>query len=202
LWSSSWQCDRCGDVHPFTIAPVANSQTLAHAIDVAKVPVWVPRPLPVGWVVSGIGWAGDERTGARAVAIACTGPNPLGGPADLVVVAEEPGVGLGARLAGLEGTDPGLLDGPPAAHLEAANHLSALWALPSVPDRAAFAGEARGVWLWVVFWPERASVLLMEHLMLADQRDGVFSDIGLVFGAPSPYLSATKAAVAAPVSER
>lgn len=44
--------------------------------------------------------AGDERTGARATAVALAGPSPLGGPADLVLVAEEPGVGLGARLAG------------------------------------------------------------------------------------------------------
>ena len=62
-------------------------------------PLWCPWPLPPGWTLTGVAWAGDDRTGVRATAVACSGPAPLGGgPADLVFVAEEPGVGLGTRL--------------------------------------------------------------------------------------------------------
>ena len=63
LWSSSWQCERHGDVLPFHTAPVSSEAVLLNLAEAARVPVWVPRPLPVGWVVSGIAWAGDERSG-------------------------------------------------------------------------------------------------------------------------------------------
>ena len=188
LWSSSWRCEQHGDVHPFHTVAAASEAALVHLAEAAEVPLWVPRPLPVGWVVSGIAWAGDERSGARATAVACSGPSPVGGPGDLVIVAEEPGIGLGARLAGLSGTDPVPGDGPPDFKVTAAHHPTALWAQPSPDDRSAFVGEAKTVWLEVVFWPARASLLLLEHLVLADVRDGVYADVDLVFGAPSPYL--------------
>ncbi len=189
LWSSSWECEKHGSVLPFHFAAVTSEAALAHLAEAARVPVWVPRPLPVGWVVSGIAWAGDERTGARATAVACTGPSPVGGPGDLVVVAEEPGVGLGARLAGLEGPDPAVSPGPPDFKVTAANHPTALWAQATGTDRSAFVGEAKAVWLEMVFWPARASLLLLEHVVLADVREGVYADVDLVFGAPSPYLT-------------
>jgi hypothetical protein len=188
LWSSSWQCEHHGDVLPYYTAPVTSEAALTHLAESARVPVWVPRPLPVGWVVTGMAWAGDERTGARATAVACSGPSPVGGPGDLVLVAEEPGIGLGARLAGLDATDPSCDDGPPDFKLTAAHHPTALWSQVSPPDRSAFAGEARAVWLEAIFWPARASLLLLEHLVLADARDGLYADVDLVFGAPSPYL--------------
>src|SRR3954468_9807075 len=122
LWSSSWQCEQHGDVLPFYVAPVASEAALIHLAEAARVPVWVPRPLPVGWVVSGIAWAGDERSGARATAVACTGPRPVGGPGHVGGGAEDPGVGWGARLAGLEGPDPTVSPGPPDFKVTAANH--------------------------------------------------------------------------------
>ena len=40
-------------------------------------------------------------------ALACSGPTPFSdGPADVLLIAEEPGVGLGAHFAGLAGPDP------------------------------------------------------------------------------------------------
>ena len=72
LWSSSWRCEQHGDVLPFHAVRVASEAALMRLTEVAKVPVWIPRPLPVGWVVSGMAWAGDERTGARATAVACS----------------------------------------------------------------------------------------------------------------------------------
>lgn len=193
LWSSAWRCERHGEVLPFHSAGMASETALHHLAEAARVPVWVPRPLPVGWVVTGLAWAGDERTGARATAVACSGPSPVGGPGDLVIVAEEPGVGLGARLAGLVGSDPECSDGQPDFKITAAHHPTPLWAQQTPSDRSAFAGEARAVWLETVFWPARASLLLLEHLQLADARDGLSAGIDLVFGAPSPYLTRARA---------
>ena len=83
------------------------SEHLRQVAAQSAVPIWVPWPLPAGWLVTGLAWAGDDPGRLRAVAVACTGPNPLGGTGDMVLVAEEPGVGLGARYAGIPGPDPG-----------------------------------------------------------------------------------------------
>ena len=32
------------------------------------------------------------------------------------------------------------------------------------PGRAVFAGEVKGLWLWVVLWPDTAGTLLVEPL--------------------------------------
>ena len=37
-------------------------------------PLWCPWPLPTGWTVTGVGWVGDDRSGVRATAVACSGP--------------------------------------------------------------------------------------------------------------------------------
>jgi hypothetical protein len=55
------------------------------------------------------------------------------------------------------------------------------------PDRAAFAGEMAGNWLWVVLWPDTAGVLLVETLPLRDLRDPG-QNLDLPFGAASPRL--------------
>ena len=101
VWSSAWRCDWHGEVHPLLPAFSPSREGLDGLLrtlrpGTAGVPAWLPWPLPVGWLVTGFAGAGDERTGVRACAVALSGPNPLGGPADMVVVAEEPGVGLGA----------------------------------------------------------------------------------------------------------
>ena len=123
----------------------------------AAVPVMTPWPLPDGWLVTGFAAAGDERSGTRAAAVALSGPNPVGGPAEMLLISEELGVGLGAHCAGLEGPDPGR-DFPscqPQAQLEYGNHEFPLWHVDA-PDRAAFAGEVLGNWLWVLLWPDTA----------------------------------------------
>jgi hypothetical protein len=157
----------------------------------AAVPVWLPWPLPAGWLVTGFAGAGDERVGARACVVALSGPNPVGGPGDLLVVAEEPGVGLGARLAGLDGPDPGenFAVESPYTTFQYGGHEFPLW-LVRAPDRAVFAGEAMGNWLWAVLWPDTAGVLLVETLTLRDLRDPG-QDLDLPFGATSPRLPKT-----------
>ena len=159
-------------------------------------PVWVPWPLPHGWLVTGFCGAGDERTGSRGTAVALSGPNPVGGPADLLVIAEEPGVGLGAGLAGLKGLDPGsgFASGVPHATVRVGGHEACLWLVApgecAGPDGcAAFAGEVGGGWVWIVFWPDSAGVMLVESLALRDLRDAE-QRWALPFGALSTRLPA------------
>jgi hypothetical protein len=145
-------------------------------------------------VVSGFACAGDDRDGARAVVTCLNGPSPLGGAAELMLVSEEPGIGLGARHAGLCGPDPGdgFGAGPPDAKLEAAGHPTALWSLSTTQDCAAFVGEAKALWLWALVWPAAAGVLLYDALDLVDLRDG-YVEAELAFGSVSPRLAAVPA---------
>jgi hypothetical protein len=114
----------------------------------------------------------------------------------MVLVAEEPGVGLGARFAGLANSDPGDLGGStPHNKVEAAGHPAPLWTVPGVADRAAFVGEARGMWLWLVLWPTEAGVLLVGDVALADARDfGPAAYEFLGYGALSPRMTAAPVA--------
>jgi len=190
-WSSAWRCDLHGEVHPLRPAYRPSREGLDGLLRTAGVPVWLPWPLPAGWLVAGFAGAGDERTGVRACAVALTGPNPVGGPADMVVVAEEPGVGLGAALAGLDSVDPGagFATSLPVATASFGKHDFPLWQVGS-PDRAVFAGEIKGQWLWLVLWPETAGVLLIEPIGLRDMRDPG-QDLDLPYGAASARLPAS-----------
>ena len=190
LWSSAWLCDGHGAVHPLQPVVQPTADVLHHAATTAAVPLWLPWPLPKGWLVTGLAYAGDDRTGARATAVACAGPAPLGGVCDLVVVAEEPGVGLGARYAGLAGLDAGAIpdDRAPDAKIHAAGHPTAVWSLPGAVDRAVYVGEARGCWLWAVLWPESAGFLLIDEFVLTDLRDAGL-ELDVPFGALSPRLT-------------
>lgn len=227
LMHSDWRCADCGPVPPLHVAEHIGPEIVASVVaritapastgaapaatstggtgpsgadGRAPVPLWCPWPLPVGWTMTGVGWAGDDRTGVLATAVACSGPSPLGdGPADLLFVAEEPGVGLGMRFAGIPGPDPGALladrlDDPGPGHAEHVAHAkitaggrpTPLWSVKSPTDRSAYVGEARGMWLYAVIWPSSAGCLLAEEVVLHDLID--WSPPELVYGAPSPYL--------------
>ncbi|MDT7570682.1 MAG: hypothetical protein QOE05_856 [Actinomycetota bacterium] len=189
--TSSWDCERHGAVHPLHVVARPAVEALHKVSRSSGVPVWAPLPLLPGWTLTGIATAGDERSAAKATVVALSGPSPLGGPADLLVIAEEPGVGVGARFAGLDEIDPGLtVVGPPDAKVEAAGHPTALWRSPSADDRAAFVGEAMGVWLWAVLWPPAAELVLLEHVVLHDLREVAHASVDLPVGAPSPRLHA------------
>ena len=171
--------------------------TSAWLADLAKraaVPVWMPWPLPLGWLLSGEAEASTPRQTPVATVVACSGPNPAPrGPgehaAELLLVAEAPGVGLGAHLAGLADVDPGeaIATGAPHAKVRALGQRTPLWHVDGPDDRAAFVGESRGVWLWLVLWPASAAVLLLEPLDLVDVRDGGPA-LHAPTGAPSPRL--------------
>jgi hypothetical protein len=177
-------------VAPYTVLQHTGPDAVDHVVRRSGVPVWLAGGLPYGWVCSGFGYAGDDRAMARATVTCMSGPSPLGGPADLMVVAEEPGVGLGARHAGLTEADPGdgFGAGAPHAKVIAADHPTAMWNVAGADDRAVFVGEAKGLWLWTVVWPETAGVLMYDGISLVDLRDGA-SEPDIDHGSPSPRLS-------------
>lgn len=178
IWSNAWRCDLHGDIEPVAPLGLPTRERLDRELGAngtaADVPYWLPWPLPTGWLATGVTHAGDERHGARASLVCCSGPNPVGGPADLVLVAEEPGVGLGAHWAGLPGPDPGELMATatgPHAKIHAAGHPTALWCVDGGADRAVYVGEALGRWLWLILWPASAGALVADHVTLVDLRD-------------------------------
>jgi hypothetical protein len=197
LMHTEWRCDTDGTIVPLHVPVHISSEILDATRDQVRthggsVPMWCPWPLLPGWTVTGAGWVGDERQGVRGSVIACSGPAPLqGGPADLLLVAEEPGVGLGTRFAGIPGPDPGpFLEGElgSSAHakVRTAGWPTPLWAVKSGADRCAYVGESRGLWLYLVAWPASAGYLFAEDLTLVDLVDTLPGQ--LVYGAPSPYL--------------
>lgn len=187
--SPGWRCQQHGEVLPLWPALRPDPEGVAALVRDAVVPAWLPWPLPVGWLVSGFAGAGDRASRTRACVVALNGPNPVGGLADLLLVSEEPGVGLGAGLAGLSGTDPGagFASGPPHAYVRFGHHEFPLWHVDSPTDRAVYAGEVLGNWLWLVLWPSSAGVLVVEVLSLRDLRDPG-QDLDLPFGALSSRL--------------
>ncbi|MEU6463909.1 DUF6758 family protein [Streptomyces sp. NPDC046976] len=192
LFADTWQCDAHGAVFPLQPVIPPSVEALGAVAKRTHVPLWMPWPLPVGWLFTGAAYAGDDRSGGRATAVACSGPGPLGGPGELILVAEEMGVGLGARYAGIDGPDPGPymnVEKPPQAKVLAAGRPTPLWHVYRTPDdRAVFAGEALGMWLWAVLWPEQAGLLLYDELVLTDLRDAG-AELDLVpCGALSPRL--------------
>ena len=187
-WCSSWHCDQHGEVHPLRQVSSLSAEGLAGLLRHAAVPFWLPWPLPPGWLVTGFAAAGDDRSGVRACVVALSGPNPVGGPGEMLLVSEEIGVGLGARCAGLDGPDPGegFAAGAPHAQVGFGHHEFPLWHVDA-PGCAAFAGEVMGSWLWILLFPDTAGTLLVEPLELRDLRDPG-QDMDLPFGARSPRL--------------
>jgi hypothetical protein len=165
-----WTCPTHGEVEPLHPPVPAEEHHLWDVASSSAVPVWLPLPPPLGWSLSGV-----RRTGgtgpARAVALSYAGPGLANRLAEMVVVAEEPGVGLGAAYAGLDATDPGpeLLDRPRDTSVVADGHETALWSLP-VLDRSVYVGEALGCWLWVITWPVTEWMVVHDRLVLHDLR--------------------------------
>jgi hypothetical protein len=186
--STAWHCNLHGAVFPLRTGYTPDQAGLQGLLLDASVPVWLPWPLPDGWLVTGFAGAGDGRSGSRACVVALSGPDPVGGLGDMLLISEEPGVGLGARFAGIAGPDPGegFAAGLPHAFVNFGNHEFPLWHVDA-PDLAAFAGEVLGNWLWVVLWPDTAGMLMVEALSLRDLRDPG-QDLDLPFGPRSVRL--------------
>lgn len=183
----SWRCFTHGSVAPVRLFAPLDGDDLDNSRRHSDVPLWVPWPSPPEWATTGLAVAGDPDRPACATAVAGTGPAPLGGMAELVLVAEELGTGLGSGYAAMSGPDPGgLITGLPSASVRIDGHALPLWSVPTREDRCVYVGEALGLWLWAVLWPAEAGVLLLEDLVLHDLREHVPG--GVRFGPPSPYL--------------
>jgi hypothetical protein len=206
---TDWRCDRCGPISPLYVPGTIGADVIAGvrdrlraaATDDGTLPLWCPWPLPPGWTVTGVGWAGDDRRGPRATALALSGPAPFSsGPADLVLVAEDLGIGLGNGLGGLVGSDPGAAwrdcvdRTAPHAKVRVSGHPTPLWAVDSDADRSVYIGEARALWLYAIAWPAVAGYLLADEIELHDLVESQPSE--LVFGAPSRRLRPGPAATA------
>lgn len=224
LMHTEWRCDLDGPVLPLHVAehigaPIVETvRAKALAGGDRPLPLWCPWPLLTGWMMTGVGWVGDERSGVRATIATCSGPGPVErGPADLILIAEEPGVGLGTRFAGIPGPDPGpFLEGPVGDQARVSSSDGAAGMHGAGPDYAGTLGtgahakvrtEGWPTSLWLVKSPADRSAYVGEArglwlyvvcrpaaagYLLAE--DLMLHDLveslpsQLVYGAPSPYL--------------
>ena len=175
LWSSSWRCDSHGSVPPVQPVVQPTPDVLRAAAAADGVPLWMPWPLPRGWLFTGVVTAGDERSGARATAMACSGPAPLGGMGELVLVARRwasawargspASTGRTRARARRRAPDAKVhAAGLPTAHVGPRPG-------PGPEAPAVYVGEALGYWVWAMLWPGAAGFLLIDDFVLTDLRD-------------------------------
>jgi hypothetical protein len=185
-----WRCPDHGPVTPLWRPALADYDAFAeHLTRSAEVPTLVPWPLSPGWTITDFGCvAAPERQG-RASFVTCCGPSDLDGVVEVSVISEEPGVGLGARCAGLVRTDPGgeVGEDPPHAKVRIDGHPISLWSVLTSDvdvafDRSVFAGESGGRWLWLVLRPASAALLLQDEWALVNVADLGPELIDLPFG--------------------
>lgn len=190
----SWRCEDHGRIVPLWRPSSCEYVTFTeHLTKSAGVPSLMPWPLAPGWTVTDFGFVGTEEKDARAAYVSCAGPSEADGVVELTVVSEEPGVGLGARIAGAPRTDPGadIGEGPPHVKVRIDGHPVSLWAVSTSAadvsfDRSVFAGEAHGRWLWLVLRPASAALLLSDEWVLHDLSDLGHELIHLPFGGSPP----------------
>lgn len=171
-----WTCRDHGPITPLWRAQeCVYDEFTEHLKHVTPLPTWLPWPLQAGWSVNDFGCVAVPGSDARASFASATGSTELDGVVELTVVAEEPGVGLGARCAGVDRSDPGadIGEGPPHVKLSLDGHPVSLWAVSTSEadatfDRSVFAGEAQGRWLWLVLRPASAALMLNDELTLSD----------------------------------
>src|SRR4028118_1810684 len=100
-----WWCETDGDVAAVAEPVDPSVHGLLEHLSRVAAPTWVPWPMPAHWSLAGAGWAAGAGGGAQPPTTACSGPDVISGAADLVIVCEEPAVGLGARYADVAGMD-------------------------------------------------------------------------------------------------
>jgi hypothetical protein len=168
----------------------------AHLGQVAGFPTYLPWPLGPGWTVTDFAGVADRGQRGRATMTCVSGTSALDGPVDVIVVSEEAGTGLGARIAGLARTgriDPGeeVGDGPATVKVRIGSFPVGLWPV-SVSgtdgewDRSVVVGEAEGRWLWIVLRPASAILLLRDDWILRDVSETGPQLVALPFGGPAP----------------
>jgi len=175
-----WRCPDHGEIVPLWRPETAEYEAFAEClVEAGAFPTMLPWPMPPGWAITDFGCVAEPGGGGRASYLTCSGVSDLDGVVEVTLVAEEPGVGLGARCASVDRTDPGAdIVGPPHVKVRLSGHPTPLWSVSTsasdvVFDRSVFAGEAQGRWLWLVLRPASAALLLSEAWEL-----GVVADIG------------------------
>ncbi len=138
-------------------------------------PTYLPWPMGSGWRVSDFGVVAAPEGRPVATVTCSTGTTGPDGRVDVLVVAEEVGVGLGGRCAGLERSDPGdgFGHGQPFVRIRIGSQAVPLWPVSTSGatgdlDRSVLAGEAEGRWLWIVLLPASAMLLMKDEWILRD----------------------------------
>ncbi len=190
----SSRCPTHGVVVPFWRPEIADYDSFAELVRLGgEFAVYVPWPMSPGWQISDFGVVIDrsaERPTALATFTTTTGVSDLDGKVEVTLVAEEPGVGLGARCAHANQVDPGeqVRNGQALVHVRAGGHHVALWPVDtnhtSPLSAGVFIGEADGRWLWVIMRPASAALLLRDEWLLADVTGFGPEAIEMPFGGP------------------
>ncbi len=190
------RCPTHEDLAPLWRAGTVDYESFAEYLGRAEpLATWLPWPLPPGWQVTDFGAVRGGRDGdeARAAVVGVVGASDAEGVVELAFVSEEPGVGLGARVAGVDQVDPGREAGvgSPMLKIRVDGNAVPLWAV-SVPDdeplldRAVLVGEAAGRWLWVVVRPASAVLLLPDLPEVLDVSGLGPELVALPFGVVPP----------------
>ena len=176
LSSPGGECPQHGPQPPLwrpqEVSYDAFSNHLRHA---AGFPTFLPWPMGSGWRVSDFGVVAGTPGRAVATVTCCTGTTGPDGRVDVLVVAEEVGVGLGGRCAGIDRSDPGddFGQGQPFVRIKIGSQGVPLWPVSTSTaagdlDRSVLAGEAQGRWLWIVLMPASAMLLMKDEWILRD----------------------------------
>lgn len=170
-----WVCVEHGEIVPLWRPEVASYDSFAEHLGAAgDFPTYLPWPLGPGWGVSGFALVGHDSD-SRATMSCVSGTSVLDGPVDILIISEEPGTGLGARIARTPRDDPGeeIRAGQPTVKVRVGSQDVPLWpvsisASTGEWDRSVVAGEAAGRWLWIVLRPASAVLLLRDDWILRD----------------------------------
>jgi hypothetical protein len=189
----TYRCATHGVVSPWWRPEVADYHHFAEVLGrLDDVPTYLPWPMSPGWSIADFGCVGGP--GEPTATITTTvGTSDLDGQVAVTIIAEDPGVGLGARCAGSVYDDPGaqIGVGPPAVKVRAGGRSVPLWAVDvedqgELLSRSVFAGEADGRWLWLVLQPASAALLLSDEWLLADVTGFGPEALEMPFGGPRP----------------
>lgn len=189
-----WACLDHGAVLPFWQPGAATYESFAEHLAMSlDMPTYLPWPMGPDWSVARFGSVGAPGRPTRATAVACAGSTLLDGPVEVTIVAEEPGVALGARIMGTHHDDPGdeIGSGQPQVKVLIDHREVPLWAVSTSLadpefDRTVFAGEAQGRWLWLMLRPAAAALLLRDDWILADVTNAGPQLVEMSFGGALP----------------
>jgi hypothetical protein len=195
---ASYRCAVHGVIEPLWRPSEADYESFAELVGRSEdLPTYLPWPMSPGWSIADFGCVGSPGR-VRATVTSTVGTSDLDGQVEVTIVAEDPGVGLGARVSGTSYDDPGpqISNGPPSIRVRAGGRTVPMWLVEdesrSAQDeddllaRAVFAGEAEGRWLWLVMKPASAALLLHDDWLLADVTGFGPEALEMPFGGPRP----------------